>query len=273
MTDYSIPYNHYEHKWFITKPIRGRSEDTRPVGKRYRDWETITREERGDTVVFGLRLHSTTCVEYYPDGNVLIRHGGWQTPSTAKFINQHAPMACYKERGKLFVRKNGGTKYPLNATGIMFKPQGGTYVPVDPVLVKKEIVDRIRARDARVPLQPFLEFARAFLALSDGWIMHETRKQVLGWTGEQFATHISVTSQDLYERMLADPSDETHLYILCMLPSTMYMDSKDTRAAEKTGGFWTFRDHRIPYDRVKGAVYGWVKQFADVKKEVVVQIA
>ena len=37
-------YAWYKHRYEDTKPIRGRAEDVRPIGKRSRDWELVVTE-------------------------------------------------------------------------------------------------------------------------------------------------------------------------------------------------------------------------------------
>ena len=47
----------------------------------------IVKTEKG----FGLKLHDTIIVEYFPDGSFKLNSGGWQTVTTKSRINEFTP--------------------------------------------------------------------------------------------------------------------------------------------------------------------------------------
>ena len=134
-------YEYYKTKWETIKPIRGRAEEVRPIGKRRRDWEKITRKDLGNgEYSYCAVLYQTECVEYLPNGDVVVRCGSWSTPLTAEFIHTHSPFTCYKKHKKLWLRvKVGGDSanvkaYPLSSEGLRFKwVDGYNFAPVEPV--------------------------------------------------------------------------------------------------------------------------------------------
>lgn len=287
MTTYAI----YEQKWKTTKPIRGRSGDVRPIGKRTRDWETIVRIERDGVTSYGAKLHDTVCVEYLPNGNVIVRHGGLRTPSTAEFIGDFSQFGCWKQNNNLWIENRSSTsgiKYPVDKDGIEFRQEGGKLVPVKEVTIKKKVVDRAKAREARVPFQPFLDYAKAFLVMSDGWIMHETRKQVIGWDDDpdtrdskKFTFQRGKMHEwAAYELLLKEPTEDTYLYVVCCLPEiiggfSVWGNNQNMRVAEAAPvqhNSYRYQmahyDYNVPFQRVKDAVYKWVKTFGEVDKVV-----
>lgn len=180
-------YEYYKNKYNNTKPIRGRSVECRPLGARHRDWEQVVRYVESvngeDVEVYGARLYETDCVKYYPNGDIKLLAETWSTPITAAFIGNHSPFRCYKQYKKLWVSiKPDDTEaktYPIpeGKEGLTIEwVEGDWYRPVGEVRILKQVVDRQKAKDARKPLEPFLNWARVIHKLSDGWVMDDTRK-------------------------------------------------------------------------------------------------
>ncbi len=286
-------YKRMETKWAVVKPLRGRSEDVRPIDKRRRDWETVVRIERDGVVSYGAKLHDTVCVEYFPDGAVTVRCGAWSTYSTADFIRRFSPFRCWKQHNKLWIQV-GDKVVPVTPTGVKLKEEihGNEYYLAEPVVIQKSVVDRAKAKEAREPLTPFINFAKSFLAMSDGWVMHETCKQVLGWEGDHaenysYGSKKSIGEQEMYEKLIKEPTEETYLYALCCFALVarygrgwVHISGENKRVAEKfeyevelSGGRkWTqrntFYDVRVPFDRLKRTVYRWVDLYDNVRKVV-----
>lgn len=182
MTNPMASYEYYKQVWADTKPIRGRVEVTKPIGQRRRTWETIEKRE-GD--VYACHLYHTDVVNYYPDGSVGLCCGSWATPTTAEFMGLHSPFNVYKRHSKLWV-----TVYGTDAPKVYPVPEKGelrlyanvvgsqvVYEPKETITIKKSVVDRVKAKEAREKLRGFLDWAKTFNKLSDGWIAHETREQ------------------------------------------------------------------------------------------------
>jgi len=91
-------YQQIKEQYDTTKPIRGRSDDVRPAGKRRRDWERVVKTEHG----YAYQMHGTNCVEFTEE-KLILRSGGWTTVGTGKFINDYAPVACGKRYNALWV--------------------------------------------------------------------------------------------------------------------------------------------------------------------------
>lgn len=288
-------YEIYAARYEKTKPIRGRSTDVRPIGERRRDWETITKKALDDCIwSYSAKLYQTECVEYLPNGDVILRSGGWSTPSTAEFIHTHSPFSCWKQGNKLWVRVKGMADikaYPLNGELRMNWKGEHTYEPATKVMINKQVVDRAKAKAAREPMQPFLNFAKTMLKLSDGWVMHETAKEVLGWSGDKAGEYIYGTGHpyfmsenDIY-KLLTEQADvePEHVYMkaICIL-AQRHIDHNEKREAEVfpfevtySGGTYqrkqTFWDYQIDFERLKRKIYRMVEQKEDIHRVVEVE--
>jgi hypothetical protein len=293
-----MTYETYKAKWHETKPIRGRSPDTRPIGKRRRDWEQVVRMVDANGVEsYGAKLHTTVCVEYFKDGSIILRNGGWVTPSTARFIWAYSPFSCFKANNQLWVRvwdnddeRNKSMLYPVSEE-LRLVRSGKTYLPDRPLKINTRRIDREKAKAARAFLNPFLDYARSFLKLSDGWVMHETRKEALGFgevkpTGwanctigylkpQEFSryVHLPYAGKDIYEGFKSAVMNETKfLEVLCMLVEDEYA-KKNTRVAESisygaNGYVKAFCDIQTNFATIKRMLHKFVDNNEDVHKVV-----
>ena len=177
-------YEYYKKQWEQIKPIRGRAEVVKPISQRRRTWETI---EKLSEDVYACRLYNTDVVKYYPDGSIGFTAEQWSTPLSAEFMSMHSPFGCYKKHSKLWVQVYGKTDadtkhYPVPREGelrLYAEMVGGQvlYAPKETITIKKSVVDRVKAKDARLKLKGFLDWSKTFNKLSDGWIHNDTREQ------------------------------------------------------------------------------------------------
>ena len=192
-------YEFFKDKWEKTKPIRGRSVDVRPIDnyRRYRDWETIEKRQvigsdGTQQEVYACHLYQTDVVLYYPDGSIGLQIGSWATPTTADFMTCHSPFYICKRYNKIWVYPNGHSvdeAYPIPEEGELRLVVGadGSYKPDRPIKIEKVVVDRTKAKDAREKIKPFIEWAKSFNKLTDGWVMQDTREQFVKY--EQSVQH------------------------------------------------------------------------------------
>lgn len=279
-------YEYFKTKWENTKPIRGRAEDVRPIGKRRRDWEKITRKDLGNgEYSYCAVLYGTECVEYFPNGDVQVQYGGWGTPLTAEFIHVHSPFTCFKQNRKLWLRVKEGTGgdvkvYPLGAEGLRFKwVQNYDYEPIEPVVIKKRVVNRTKAKEARVTIMPFINWAKTILTLSDGWVMHETKKQVFGWKDNNYAMH-PITNDERMLEMVESGDDEQYLKALCLMTHRLHEEASRTAEQfqepyEFNGRTYqhtrVFHDYQMKMETIKRHVYKLVENGCDVHDVVEVK--
>jgi hypothetical protein len=239
---------------------------------------------------FSAKLYSTECVEYFPNGDIILRCGSWPTPTTAEFIHMHSPFTCWKQGGKLWIRV--GTKaIPINADLRMNWKGEHNYEPAEEVIINKRVVDRDKAKAAREPFKPFLQFAKTMLAISDGWVMHETCKQVLGWKGDKPEDYTyamdKIYDSQLYDVLTAPQQEidveQRYLQFLCRMTSGDLIEKDGRREAESftyTMQFGdnppftrhrNFYDHKIDFEKLKRKVYSTVEKKSDVHRIVQVE--
>lgn len=161
------------------KPIRGRSQDLRPIDNRRKQYQII-RKDAVDGAICA-RLHNTDVVRYYPDGTVGIQCNGWITPTTCDFMHRWSPAGCgaIRRKNRLWVRIRHVVSKPciwapvplfgelkLAPTGT-----GGTWEVVSGA-PQVSILTRNRkaVQEARAPAKPFLKWVKSILAISDGML-------------------------------------------------------------------------------------------------------
>jgi len=257
-----MDYNTAKRLWESVKPIRGRSEDVRPAGKRRKDEELIcARPQPNGTTAYAYRLHQTDVVTYYADNAVALSCNGWAPRTTTKFMQKHSPFRVRRIYNKIWVYAYGVPYNVPNKGSLLMKLGEAGYTPATPVILKKKVVDRKLAAEARKPYLPFLRWAKTFHALSDGWIMHETRREVIPFNqseGEPFPYFKYETVPDA-KRMLewiAASGEDDYLKILCHI--------------FRQGGFHSrnYQHARFSYIGLQHKIYGMVQHVHDTYRVV-----
>ena len=178
----SYDYLNMKSLYDRVKPIRGT--DIRPLKERTRKHEQVVRVDGGlpGTESYAARLHQTNCIVYHPDDTFSVTHGGWATQSTARFLTRVLPhgVYCVKACNVLWVCDySREAKYPISSEPVRFTMVNHKVVPVSPMLIPRKLVDRGLTKVIQDKMEPFLRFAKTFLSMSDGWVMHDTIKQHL----------------------------------------------------------------------------------------------
>ena len=151
--------------WEDTKPIRGRAIDTRPLGHRRNDHYLINKLPDGGIECI---LYKTPVVTFYENGDVVIKHDGWNSVSTCNFIGEvsglHSSIFNYKTLvgfgGKDYVVPDSGLTLKRNATWV--------YEPVNPVPVVGHAIDRKGANNVRARYKPFSTYLSSMCRLKAG---------------------------------------------------------------------------------------------------------
>jgi hypothetical protein len=281
----NISYNHYKSLYESVKPIRGRAEEVRPIGNRRRDWETI----RMDGDVVECVLYQTPVVRYYPDGSVGFRCGGWVTPSTAEFMHAHSPLMARKKSNRIWVRPNReSTEYPLASHDeARFKlTTDNKWVPDEPIVITKKVINRQQAKEAREPYQKFLNFVDAFMKLSDGWVTEDTRAAVGTLSTKNWGDRYDFgVGEVIYRRnpssmravldLIQESDEDDYLRAMCAL--LQHINPKDQRYVrtdtDKDVPNISRRIYDLQYDRkaVRAKLYRMVEACQDVFDEVEVE--
>lgn len=267
-------YQQIKEQYDTTKPIRGRSDDVRPAGKRRRDWERVVKTERG----YAYRMHTTDCVEFTEE-KLILRSGGWTTVGTGKFINDYAPVACGKRYNALWVGidKNWERAHLPNHCVTHDHPtEQWLWVPIpakgevtftwdvarqryvlDPTKIQVRTVNRKRANESRKRIKPLLDYCKTMLKLSDG----EVRRDDIYKAGSLEAS--SVLTADTDEKMLAmfyavlratqttsvDWQRGTYIYQIASVQRTLYK-MHDAQAPEVYDHEWVDVSSKMPTNHV-----------------------
>lgn len=152
-------------RWEDTKPIRGRAVDTRPLGHRRNDHYLINKLPDGAVECI---LYKTPVVTFYENGEVLIKHDGYNSVSTCNFIGEvlhiHSLIFNYKTlvgfNHKNYVVPDSGLTIKRNANWV--------YEPVNPVPVMGHAIDRKGANNVRARYKPFRAYLSSMCRLKAG---------------------------------------------------------------------------------------------------------
>lgn len=278
-------YKWYESKYNNTKPIRGRSTDVRPIGQRRRDWETIISRDVEGGKSYIAKLYGTNCVEYFPNGDITLRCGDWATPTTAEFIHEHSPFTCFKRYKKLWIQ-NRGELLPINGElRLKYFGEDKGWQPAEEIVIQQRVVDRNLAKAARAPLMPFVNFCEAFLKMSDGWIMHDTRIEagvkVNAWGGYNHDRVSPLNSENMYEYIsICDESE--YLYLMSWyLSDTHHTEERRLAKAETievmagTPNAWQrrceFYDCKYSQSLLRGRIFELAKRAKEIHKIIEVK--
>ena len=117
------------------------------------------------------------------------------------------------------------------------------------------------------------------LKISDGWVMHETRKALFGWNGKAYGTGQHAKDSELLEYVTSG-DEEKWLRALCY--ATASMNYIERRVAEVVASEheWrgskhiyntSFYDIQIKFDTLKRHMYKLVEKNADIHDVVEVE--
>ena len=157
-----------------TKPVRGT--DIRPLDTTKRS-STPKSQIIKDGDRYIVRLYRTNIVTYYPNGDVLLNNGGYDSQSTAAAISCMSPFSCWLNLSRLVVcnRYGPGGKFLLEPRLLFKRDAEGVYQPENPPAAKvyrtrviKEKAKKTRTYFAQVPV-----YIKAFSAAFDRGVKPE----------------------------------------------------------------------------------------------------
>ncbi len=179
-------YEAAKQKYESTKPIRGRSTDTRPLGKRRTTWMQITKGVSDGGEYYAAKLYNTECVKWYANGNMEISVGGWATYTTRDFIAFVLPSSFKvalvrgeirisgyrvpKEKGLLL------TTTPEHADSADIVNNATTpathYRVQDPEQEYTYSINRAKKKEVFNRFKNFRDWLKGYLSLKEGFIHH-----------------------------------------------------------------------------------------------------
>lgn len=148
-------------------PIRGRSPEVKPLAERNRTWLAIRMV--GDDVV--IRLHSTDIITYRPNGEVVIKLGGWDSATTHETVGRILSTALFTKHKQTWIQCIDGS-YPLRKDEDNVFVRGGTFVAgwrfVNPEYPMKHTLKRKVFNAISKQYDPFVTWAVAATKLRGG---------------------------------------------------------------------------------------------------------
>ena len=298
-------YNKFKDRFTNTAPIRGRSVECRPISKRTRDWEQVVKRwavENGALDMegewsYGAHLYQTDCVMYMSNGDIHVKTGGWDTPTTAEFISRWQPysMRCYKKYNKIWVEYKG-QNYPIDTTKptvFKFNTDTDSYAVTDAKPMLQKVIDRIKMKEARQKLEGFRTYVKMMLKLGDGWIsndlveQHEQKDAGNDYWGRKtfkvgertmspYAMSGSLSSRDAQELYTAFCTEDDTQYpkLLCIITSSSnYLASRTVAYKEVEYKDYKgnplkrnieIQEHQYDYKTVDNRINYIIKQACDV---------
>jgi hypothetical protein len=224
-----MTYEKMKQRWEETKPIRGRAEDVRPICKRSRDWELITRKvvsanTEGDVeYAYSAFLYRTEVITYYANGDVGFKTDGWATPKTADFAHLWAPRGVNvcKAKRMLWLTLSHGERVPIpdgKEVKIRYSDTLNKWVVLDQKPLRQRVIDRKAMAEERAKIRGFVNYCKTMLKLSGETVHSETINQArakygnsMGFDGAHFQllhgqwhTRWSRESKEDFKKALVD---------------------------------------------------------------------
>jgi len=197
-------------RWeLLVKPIRGRAEECKPLGKRSKSYANIRKD--GDDIV--VRLYRTDIVRYKPDGTIIVNQGGFESQTTRKYLNAILPMWFGTHQNMTFTYRgiDGGGYHLLHTNGEnVFKPVKPNNVSfpsdlhfVNPRPCIVHIKDRAKSKRVRARYAPFIRYVKNVTKLMGGRIEIKDKivRSYYHDTSEVLALALSNEPEDQYKAL------------------------------------------------------------------------
>ncbi len=171
IADYTEAYR----KWNSTKPMRGRSDDKRPLGER-RYVDTYSIRKNIWTEAIELVLYQTPVIKFTADDEVVLNYGRWPSASTCQFISRVlAGVGASRVRGEVvlgFTTADGRVIQKLgeNEELVLVRSGEGRYGRWQPKEIKTLFDYRINRREAnnvRKDVKQFRDYLQGMVKLME----------------------------------------------------------------------------------------------------------
>ena len=164
-------------------PIRGNSQDIRPLKKREHDRRIVKINDDA----YAYRLYSTHVVTCLSDGTIELNIGHWDTPTTREFINKYTPLRVSRMDGichinGVYVDGEYVSWLPVPSETIYFQMDDkGLMHLKGTIKCYKSAVNRERSKKVRELIKPFLDYCETILAITDYVVDSEEIRKNIAW--------------------------------------------------------------------------------------------
>ena len=151
------------------KPIRGRSDNCKPLSKN-RSKQHLTIRKDNDNII--IKLHQTDVLTYYPDGLIEVRMGGWDSLSTRMLVGDVLGVGVTRHKNITYITTSQG-RLPVQ-TGYAKVNQYRWVETEQDGYTKRELVclnptypekTKMKRREAREEYKKYDEFKRVLMGL------------------------------------------------------------------------------------------------------------
>lgn len=250
------------------KPIRGRYPEEKPLGKNRRyTWMQIhkrhsSRESEahplGEFVTsYACQLYQTDCIEFFPDGEIVLRVNQWKGPTTMMFLNyilkEYIGQVASEGSKWYFVNKLGEA-FPMptryNSEMRVKFVDGYGFRPLEIKQEHKLAVRRKEMNKLRKYYDDFIEYGKTML-MADGqlgnWGKLRDIRAELGFNIDEFRGYREYTRYDLNNKqiLISVPQQRNRLMRLvqdAMEKNDLEMKYKLMKVVASTVSHYSYRD-------------------------------
>lgn len=207
------------------KPIRGRSPECKPIGKRTKTQATI---RKLDNESIACRLYHTDVVTYHKDGTIEINLDGYATQSTIAFIEEILGVRACIRHNYAWINANlpgedlGGW-YALSAGWENnFKRNGqGDLEFQNSIRVLRHKINRVGANNVRKQFKAFKTYIVQTMRLRDDGFSAQEFGDIFGWVKPDLPDY---PTQFMHRRKFLNMSHESFKQFIALAQSTKVQD-------------------------------------------------
>jgi hypothetical protein len=167
-------------KWNNTKPMRGRSDDKRPLGER-RDVDTYSIRKNVWTEAIELVLYQTPVIKFTADDEVVLNYGRWPSASTCQFITRVlAGVGAIRVRGDVVLHFGDVVQKLGENEELVLVRVDGRWQPKQIKTLFDYRVNRKEANNVRKDVKQFRDYLQGMVKLmEDDTVMYgQTYKRI-----------------------------------------------------------------------------------------------
>jgi len=182
-------------KFNDAKPIKGRSEDKRPLGER-RDVDTYSIRKNVWTEAIECVLYQTPVIKFTVEDEVILRIDNWPSSSTCQFITRVLGVNANRVRGDVVLHFADGSKALMPAQGelALARSGNGAWLPKVKQTLYDYRVSRKEANNVRKQVSEFRKYLNGVVKLKG-----ETTTFNEGTHYEQTTTRVKASYAELIE--------------------------------------------------------------------------
>ena len=156
-----------------TKPIKGRSDDKRPLGER-RDVDTYSIRKNVWTEAIECVLYQTPVVTFMADEEVKVKFGRWSSASTCQFISRVLGVPTNRVRGDVVMHFADNTKAMVrdHEELVLVRGAHGRWQPKEKQTLWDYRINRKEANNVRKMVSQFRDYLAGVIKLKGEEVVH-----------------------------------------------------------------------------------------------------